>query len=111
MGIQSDVETRARFGGAGTGDATFQIVVELLRDQPFLEQRLVSLRLLPQGRLPQETDFKGRYVVRVLATERIQSIARRLPTTRDDLTCQLGDPLAKHWDKAAAVEAQEPVDQ
>jgi len=111
MGIQSDVETRAWFDGAGTGDATLQVVIELLRDQPFLEQRLVSLRLLPQGRLTQETDFKGRHVVGVLATERIQSIARRFPATRYDLTCQLGNALAKHWDKPPAVEAPEPVDQ
>src|SRR5437899_10652383 len=42
MRVQSDIEARGWLCGARTGDAPLQIVMELLRDQPFLEQRLVS---------------------------------------------------------------------
>jgi len=49
--------------------------MELLRDQPFLEQRLVSHHLLPQGRLTEKPDFQGRHIVGILATQRVEGVA------------------------------------
>src|SRR6516162_4880438 len=111
MCIQSDVKAWAWFGGARPGDPAQQIIVKLLRNQPFLVQCPISLHLLAQGRLAEKTDFQGRYVVGVLTTQRIEGIVYPVATLLDDLAAQLGDALAKHRDQAPAIKGQEPVDQ
>src|ERR1700752_2656305 len=111
MRIQSDVKARAWFSGARAGDPTLQIVIKLLRDQPFLIQRPVPLHLLPQGRLTEKSNFERRYIGGILATQRIESIGYPVPTPLDDLAREFGDALAKHRDKAPIVETQELVDQ
>src|ERR1700730_6678400 len=110
MRVQSDVEARRWFGGARAGNATLQIVVELLGDQPFLEQRLISHHLLPQGRLTEKTDFQGRHIIGILAPQRVEGVAYPFPSPLDNLARDLGDALAKDRAQPAVVEAGEPVD-
>src|SRR5258708_27551777 len=95
MRVQTHIETRPPFGSTAGGDASLQIVIELLRDQSFFEQGLVPAHLLPQGRLAKEPVFESRYIVRVLPTKRIQGIAHFFATMLDDFPGDLDQARLK----------------
>ena len=79
MRVQTDLETRPPFGGTAAGDASLQIVVELLRDQSLFEQGLISPHLSPQRRLAKKPVFQCRYVIGILSTQRVEGIAEPRP--------------------------------
>jgi len=52
-------------------DAAAQIVIDLARDQPLLEQRLIAAHLAARGRLTQELRLQRRGVVGILVAQRL----------------------------------------
>jgi hypothetical protein len=111
MCIQPDFEARPPFGGPAAGDASLQVVIELLRDQTLFEQGLVSPHLLPQRGLTQKSDFKSRHIIGVLSAKGVQGIAHVFASMLDDFTGDLDQPLVKYPSQTRAVEADKPVDQ
>src|ERR1700746_3569557 len=95
MRVEADFEAWAGLGGPRIRNTPPQIVIELLRDQPFFEQRLVPSHLLPQRRLTKESDFQSRHIVRVLTTKRVEGVGKLLPTLLDDFPSELSEALSK----------------
>ena len=96
MRIQADFEARPMLGGAGTRHTSLQVVIELLRDQPFFEQRLIPSHLLPKRRLSKKSDLESGHIVGVLTTKRVQGITHFFAAVRDDFAGDPGKALLEH---------------
>src|SRR5262249_38150730 len=90
---------------------TLEIIVELVRDQAFIEQRLVSAHLPAQRRLAKRPDLESRKEVGILPAQRVESDAGALVAETDHLTGDLRQAFAKEGADPALVERQQSVHQ
>src|SRR5215469_10438934 len=111
MRIQTNLKAGSAFGRAAAGNASPQVVVELLRNQPLFEQGLIPAHLLPQRGLPQKSLFKCRDIIGVLSVQRVQRIAHVLPAMLDDFPGDFRQTLLENRVQTLLVEAHQPLDE
>ena len=94
--VSSPISKRGRCSAPARAEhAPLQIVVNLVRDQPLVEQALVSRQFLAQRRLAEKPRLELRRIIGVLPSQRIERAGDRVAPLADDLAGDVGDALAE----------------
>src|ERR1700733_1024855 len=88
LGIQPNIEARALLGTTSPEYVSLQIIVNLVRNQPLLEEALVSCHFMPQRRLAQKPRFDLCRIIGILPAQGVESSCDRVaPIVEDGADC------------------------